>query len=90
MTIRNIIFSYDGHKKLEFEKVELNQIAKRFLDMTYNQKGDGFYKLRIEREGGKTEYTSGEYYTNGGSLDSKVTCEIKNETILMKFSGIAY
>ncbi|WP_338359021.1 hypothetical protein [Yeosuana marina] len=83
-------FLSDGNTKLEFDKIEPNQTVERFLDMTNNQKGDGAYGLIFERENGKKEQTVGGYYTNGGSLDRKVECEIKNDTILMKFSGIGY
>ena len=89
-TIRNVIFSSDQNTKLEFDKIEPNQSVEKFLDMTDNHKGDGTYILRFERENGKKEHTGGGYYTNGGSLDRKVEYEIKNDTILMKFSGIIY
>ena len=89
-TIRNVTFSSDGNTKLEFDKIEPNETIEKFLDMTNNQKGDGAYVLRFERENSKVEQTVGGYYTNGGSLDRKVVCEIKNDTILMKFSGIGY
>lgn len=89
-TIRNVIFSSDENTKLEFEKIEPNQTVKKFLDMTNNHKGDGAYELRFERENGKTEQTPCGYYTKGGSLDRKVTFEIKNDFILIKFSGIVY
>ncbi len=89
-TIQNVIFSSDKNTKLEFDKIEPNQTVKKFLDMTNNQKGDGAYGLSFERENGKEEHTGGGYYTNGGSLDRKVKCEIKNDTILINFSGIGY
>ena len=89
-TIQNVTFSSDGKTKLEFDKIEPNETVEKFLDMTNNQKGDGAYVLRIERENSKAEQTVGGYYTNGGSLDRKVVCEIKNDTILMKFSGMGY
>ena len=89
-TIRNVTFLSDGNTKLEFNKIEPNQTVEKFLDMTNNQKGDGAYGLIFERENGKKEQTVGGYYTNGGSLDRKVEYEIKNDTILMKFSGIGY
>ena len=89
-TVRNVIFYSDENTKIEFEKIEPNQTVKKFLDMTNNHKGDGAYGLIFERENGKKEQTPGGYYTNGGSLDRKVTFEIKNDSILMKFSGIGY
>ena len=88
--IRSMIFSSDKNTKLQFDKIEPNQTVKKFLDMTDNQKGDGTYFFTFEREDGKKEYTGGGYYTNGGSLDRKVTCEVKNDTILLKFSGTGY
>lgn len=87
-TIRNVIFSSDQNTKVEFDKIEPNQTVEKFLDMTDNHKGDGHYGLRFEHSDGKVEQTGGGYYTNGGSLDRKVVCEIKNDTILMKFSRI--
>lgn len=38
----------------------------------------------------KKEQTIGGYYTNVGSLDKKVVCEIKNDTVVMTFSGTVY
>jgi hypothetical protein len=89
-TIRNVTFLSDGNTKLEFDKIEPNQTVEEFLDMTNNQKGDGAYGLIFKRENGKREQTVGGYYTNGGSLNRKVVCEIKNDTVLMKFSGTGY
>ncbi|MCP4977681.1 MAG: hypothetical protein GY931_16140 [Maribacter sp.] len=80
-------FSSDVNTNLEFDKIKPNETVKKFLDMTNNQNGDGAYLLRFERENGKTEQTVGGYYTNGMSLDRKVWCEIKNDTVIMKFSG---
>ena len=89
-TIRNVIFLSDGSTKLEFEKIKPNETVEEFLDMTNNQKEDGAYGIIFERKNGKKEQTVGGYYTNGGSLNRKVFCEIKNDTILMKFSGTGY
>ncbi|TVZ47445.1 hypothetical protein JM82_2052 [Olleya sp. Hel_I_94] len=89
-SIRNVVFLSDKNTKLEFEKIEPNETVEKFLDMTKNQKGDGAYGLSFKRENGQKEYRGGGYYTNGGSLDRKVECEIKNDTIIMKFSGIGY
>ncbi|TYB71887.1 hypothetical protein [Bizionia myxarmorum] len=88
--IRNVTFLSDKNTKLVFDKIEPNETVTKFLDMTNNQGGDGSYGLTFDRENGKTEHTANGYYTNGASLDRKVTCEIKNDTILMKFSGIGY
>ncbi|MGJ5641362.1 hypothetical protein [Formosa sp. S-31] len=89
-TIRNVTFLSDENTKLEFDKIKPDQTVEKFLDMTNNHKGDGAYRLIIQRENGSKEQTVNGYYTNGGSLDRKVECEIKNDTILMKFSGIGY
>ncbi|WP_318343734.1 hypothetical protein [Flagellimonas baculiformis] len=89
-TIHNVTFSSDANTKLEFERIEPNESVEKFLDMTHNQKGDGSYGLIFQRENGNKEQTGGGYYTNGGSLDRKVVCEVKNDTILMKFSGTGY
>ncbi len=89
-SIRNVIFLSDKNTKVEFEIIEPNKTVKKYLDMTNNNKGDGAYRLSFERENGNVEQTVGGYYTNGGSLDRKVMCEIKNDTILMKFNGIGY
>lgn len=89
-TIHNVTFSSDANTKLEFERIEPNESDEKFLDMTTNQKGDGSYVLIFERENGEKEQSAGGYYTNGGSLDRKVVCEVKNDTVLMTFSGAGY
>lgn len=89
-TIHNVTFSSDANTKLEFERIEPNESVEKFLDMTNNQKGDGSYGLIFQRENGNKEQTGGGYYTNGASLDRKVVCEVRNDTILMKFSGTGY
>lgn len=89
-SIRNVTFLSDENTKVEFQEIAPNKTVEKYLDMTNNHKGDGAYGLMFERENGKIEQTVNGYYTNGGSLDRKVVCEIKNDTILMKFSGIGY
>ena len=88
--IHNVTFSSDDKTKLEIEQIKPNESVVEFLDMTNNQKGDGAYGLIFERENGKKEQTGGGYYTNGGSLDRKVICEIKKDTVLMQFTGPVY
>lgn len=88
--IENVKF-YTSEKLdvLEFEKIESNYIAKRFLSMT-NNKTDGSYILEYNRTGEQTTVYSRGYYTNGGSLDQSVQFEIKNDTTLVKFTANKY
>ena len=89
-TIINVTFLSDENSKLEFSKIEPNQFVEEFLDMTNNHKGDGAYKLKFERENGKKEQIIFGYYSNGGALNREVFCEIKNDTVLIKFNSIKY
>ena len=89
-SIINVTFLSDENSKLEFSKIEPNQFVEEFLDMTNNHKGDGAYKLKFERENGKKEQIIFGYYTNGVALNRKVFCEIKNDTVLIKFNSIKY
>lgn len=88
--IRNVIFSTDGNTKLEFDIIDSKESVEKFLGMTSNLKGDGAYVLSFERENGKKEQIVGGYHANGSPSDRKVEYEIKNDTILMKFSGTNY
>jgi len=89
-TIINVTFLSDENSKLEFSKIEPNQFVEEFLDMTNNHKGDGAYKLKFERENKKKEQIIFGYYTNGVALNRKVFCEIKSDTVLIKFNSIKY
>ena len=89
-SIINVTFLSDENSKLEYSKIEPNQFVEEFLDMTNNHKGDGAYKLKFERENGKKEQIIFGYYTNGVALNRKVFCEIKNDTVLIKFNSIKY
>ena len=89
-SIINVTFLSDENSKLEFSKIEPNQFVEEFLDMTNNHKGDGAYKLKFERENGKKEQIIFGYYTNGVALNRKVFCEIKSDTVLIKFNSIKY
>ena len=89
-SIINVTFLSDKNSKLEFSKIEPNQFVEEFLDMTNNHKGDGAYKLKFERENGKKEQIIFGYHTNGVALNRKVFCEIKNDTVLIKFNSIKY
>ncbi|MDC3285661.1 hypothetical protein OAU94_04405 [Flavobacteriaceae bacterium] len=89
-TIINVTFLSDENSKLLYSKIEPNQFVEEFLDMTNNHKGDGAYKLKFERENGKKEQIIFGYYSNGGALNREVFCEIKNDTVLIKFNSIKY
>ena len=89
-SIINVTFLSDENSKLDFSKIEPNQFVEEFLDMTNNHKGDGTYKLKFERENEKKEQIIFGYYTNGLALNRKVFCEIKNDTVLIKFNSIKY
>ena len=89
-SIINVTFLSDENSKLEFSKIEPNQFVEEFLDMTNNHKGDGAYKLKFERENGKKEQHIFGYYSNGGALNREVFCEIKNDTVFIKFNSIKY
>ena len=89
-SIINVTFLSNENSKLEFSKIEPNQFVEEFLDMTNNHKGDGAYKLKFERENGKKEQIIFGYYTNGVALNRKVFCEIKSDTVLIKFNSIKY
>ena len=89
-SIINVTFLSDKNSKLEFSKIEPNQFVEEFLDMTNNHKGDGAYKLKFERENKKKEQIIFGYYTNGVALNRKVFCEIKSDTVLIKFNSIKY
>jgi hypothetical protein len=89
-TIFNITFLSDENTKVEISKIKPNQTVEKFLDMTNNHKGDGAYNLKFERENGKKEQIIFGYYTNGGALNKEVFCEIKNDTVLIKFNSIKH
>lgn len=45
---------------------------------------DGGYMLEFRRRNGMEVKTGGGYYTNGASLDRKITFIIKNDTVLVE------
>lgn len=84
--VHDIIFSTNDPKiNLKFRNIKPGETIEEFLDMTSNVKGDGNYLISFKRGSGKIEKMSGGYYTNGGSLNYMVLCEVKNDTILMTF-----
>ena len=85
--ITNIVFSSDKKTKLIFKILKPNQTIRKALNMINNEKRDGSYKLVFYRLDGKREEIDSGYYTNGGSLDSKVIYTIRNDTVEIKFSG---
>lgn len=89
-SISNIQF-YTTEKlsTLIFNKIEPNKNLKGFLSMK-NNKSDGAYTLEFTRLNGKKENFSSGYYTNGKTLDSLVEFEIKEDTILVKYTTIKY
>ena len=89
-TIINVTFLSYENSILLYSKIEPFQFVEEFLDMTNNHKVDGAYKLKFERENGKKEQIIFGYYSNGGALNREVFCEIKNDTVLIKFNSIKY
>jgi len=88
--INNVKFTTSERLEIvEIEKIEPNETISEFLSMKYN-KSDGGYFIEFTREDGKIEKSGGGYYTNGGSLDRWVKCEIQKDTTLIEFSGTRY
>lgn len=84
-TVTNVIFSSDKDTNIQFDKIEPNQSVRKYLDMSNNtNKGDGNYILCFTKQNGKRKEIPGGYYTNGHSLNSKIICEIKTDTVTLK------
>ena len=89
-TVTNIKFTTSERLEfVEIEKIKPNEAISEFLSMKYN-KSDGGYSIEFTRADGKKERSGGGYYTNGGSLDRWVKCEIQKDTTLIEFSGTRY
>ncbi len=56
-----------------------------FLSMKNNQ-SDGSYVLEFTRQNGTKETIGAGYYTNGGSLNSRITFEIDKDTAFVVIS----
>lgn len=80
-----LISTKDPKINLKIKSIKSGETVTGFLDMTNNVKSDGNYLISFKKENGQSEKMSGGYYTNGGSLDYIIICEIKNDTILMDF-----
>lgn len=84
--IYNVSFSTnDSLINLNFENIKSGHTVEEFLDMTNNTKSDGGYIMKFENKNGDLKQIGGGYYTNGGSLNYLVVCEVKNDTVLLKF-----
>ena len=85
--IKNIIFTTSENLSvIKFEKIESDQNVSDYLSMADN-KEDGSYLLEFTTVNGEVVSKKFGYYTNGGSLNSLVEFEIKNDTIIHKFDG---
>jgi hypothetical protein len=71
---------------IRFDKIEPNQTVIEFLSMNKNQ-SDGAYSLTFTRTNGQKEFSTGGYYSNGGSLDRWVKYEVEADTTSVEFSG---
>lgn len=73
--------------ELKIDKINPNESVSDFLSMKKN-KSDGGYALEFTRMNGKKESKGYGYYTNGRALDRRIEFEIKDDTIISKFSGM--
>lgn len=88
--IENVRFTTSENlAEFKFDKIKPNESVSDFLTMKEN-KSDGSYMLEFNRMNGKEESKAYGYYTNGGTLDSWIELEIKNDTIIPKYSGMKY
>lgn len=70
---------------LNYAAVSPDETVSGFLNMSEN-KTDGSYVLEFTRENGKREMLGNGYYTNGGSLDSRVIFKIEKDTVIASTS----
>ena len=84
--IENVKF-YTSERKaiLEFGELESNNSVDDFLSMKENQ-SDGDYIIEFQRVNGEKEKKSGGYYTNGGTLNSKIVFNILKDTVKVSLS----
>lgn len=66
-----------------YTNISVNESREGFLSMKNNKK-DGSYTITYTKADGNVVKESAGYYTNGGSLDSWIRFEIKNDTTLIK------
>lgn len=67
--------------KVKFDKINRNEKVQGFLNMK-NNKSDGGYVLKLNRNNGKKEFIGVGYYTNGAPLDCCINFVIENDTII--------
>ncbi len=72
-----------------FEEVQKDENKSSRLVMEHNNT-DGSYTISFKRLNGRKENITVGYYTNGGSLDRKMTIAVQNDTTLVTFSGVVY
>ncbi|NDK55413.1 hypothetical protein [Pontibacter fetidus] len=70
---------------VDFAAISTNERVSDFLRMSEN-KIDGSYVLEFTRENGEKEISKAGYYTNGGSLDSRVVFKIEKDTVFASTS----
>lgn len=88
--IENVRFTTSENlAEFKFDNIKPNQNVSDFLSMKKN-KSDGSYVLEFTRMNGKKESKGYGYYTNGGALDSWIEFEIKNDTVISKYSGMKH
>jgi hypothetical protein len=71
---------------IKYIKLEPGEKIDSFLSMKEN-KSDGDYQIKFTRPNGKKENIKAGYYTNGGSLETTMHINIKEDTVLVSFSG---
>ncbi|PZP48295.1 MAG: hypothetical protein DI598_10145 [Pseudopedobacter saltans] len=85
-SISNVKITTSEHfEKKEFGEIKPNESVSGFLSLKDN-KTDGSYVLEFTRENGKKESQGYGYYTNGAPLDNSIYFEIRNDSIITKFS----
>jgi len=70
---------------VDFAAISTNERVSDFLRMSENML-DGSYVLEFTRENGEKEISKAGYYTNGGSLDSRVVFKIEKDTVFASTS----
>lgn len=79
--ISNVEFNTtENLNSIKFKNIQPNEKITDFFRMSEN-KSDGSYSLKFKRHNGKIERSGAGYYTNGGSLDSRVIFNIQNDTV---------
>lgn len=80
-TIRNIkLYTSENKEVLTFGELKSGEKITDFLNMKKN-KTDGHYILEFTNEEGEIKKTTAGYYSNGKSLDQKISFEIEKDLI---------